>query len=96
MIEQPVYTADEPSFELILPVQQNYFFIKYKFINPRSKSKDSFGQCYLNFPLEKIYESGQEGVLQRNHIVRCDVTKNNEVRGYCEFNLIFDENVLLL
>ena len=54
MIEQPVYSVDEPSFELLLPVQEEYFFVKYKFINPRSKGRETFGQCYVNFPITEV------------------------------------------
>lgn len=54
MIEQPVYSVDEPSFELLLPVQEEYFFVKYKFINPRSKSRETFGQCYVNYPINEV------------------------------------------
>jgi hypothetical protein len=37
LIEQPSYAADQPSFDLLLPVQAKYFFVRYKFTNPRRK-----------------------------------------------------------
>lgn len=54
LIEQPVYGADEPSFELLLPTQDKYFFVRYKFIDPKSKNRELFGQCYVNYPIADI------------------------------------------
>ena len=70
LIEQPVYNSDESSFELLLPVQEHYFFLRYKFIDPRSKSKDSFGQCYVNYPVADVLMSRSDNKIKRVNTVR--------------------------
>ena len=97
VIEQPVYSAEEASFELLLPAQEEYFFVKYKFIDPRSKEREPFGQCYVNYPIADVIRANQFGAnsIKKVNTVKVDVTRNGQVKGYCEFQLVFESDVVV-
>lgn len=70
MIEQPSYGTEEPSFEVLLPAQDSYFFVKYRFYSAKGK-ENMYGQCYVNIPV------GKDNTLKKHQKVVVDVTNIN-------------------
>ena len=77
LIEQQSYGTEEPSLEVLLPVQEAYFFVKYRFHSPKGK-ETMYGQCYVNIPVANA------GTIKKHQKVVVDITNtNNEKKGYC-------------
>ena len=62
---------------MLLPVQENYFFVKYRFHSPKGKER-LYGQCYVNIPVNNAH------TIKKHQKATVDITNaNNEKKGYC-------------
>ena len=76
--------ADEKSFEIWLPAQEEYFFMKMRFLSPRDNNL-TFGRCYINEPIHTN--------LQKNHSVTTDITSDNRIVGHCDIIMRFESSM---